>query len=53
MTRSTLPVAAADDALTDEDVAALLPLLAQIHQARADQREALTWLAQHADEVPQ
>ncbi|MDT7573022.1 MAG: hypothetical protein QOE05_3196 [Actinomycetota bacterium] len=52
MTRSTLPVADVGGALADEDVAVLLPLLTQLHQARADQREALTWLAQQADEVP-
>jgi hypothetical protein len=36
----------ADD-LTDEEVAALMAVLAQVQHARADQREALIWLAQH------
>lgn len=49
-TRSTLSTPDIDD-LADEDVATLLPLLAQIHQARSDQREALLWLAQHPDEA--
>jgi hypothetical protein len=40
---------AAEDELSAADVAALLPLLAQIQQARSDQREALRWLAEHAE----
>jgi hypothetical protein len=48
--RSTLPTT---DDLSDEDVAVLMPVLAQIQQVRADQREALVWLAQHAEVAPQ
>lgn len=39
-----------DDDLCAEDVAVLMPLICQIQRARADQREALIWLAEHADE---
>jgi hypothetical protein len=52
MTRSTLPAPDIPDDLSDEDVAALMPFLAQIQRARSDQREALLWLAQHCDEEP-
>jgi len=38
-----------DDDLTDEEIAALMPLVAQVQQVRADQREALIWLAQHTE----
>jgi hypothetical protein len=38
--------------LTDEDVAALMPLITQLQQARSDQREALTWLAEHPVVTP-
>ena len=51
--RSALPEAEDVDDLTTEDVAVLMPLLAQIQQARSDQREALLWLAQHSDGRPQ
>jgi hypothetical protein len=51
--RFALPEAADVDDLTAEDVAALMPLLAQIQQARSDQQEALAWLAQHAADRPQ
>ena len=30
----------------------LLPYLTQLQQARADQQEALAWLAEHAEEAP-
>jgi hypothetical protein len=46
--RSALPETVDDD-LCDEDAAVLLPLLAQLRQVRSDQREALRWLAEHAD----
>jgi hypothetical protein len=49
---SAMPEAPSPDPLPDDEVAALLPYLAQLRQARLDQQEALTWLAEHADEAP-
>ena len=47
--RSAMPETArpGEDDLSDADVAALMSVLDQVRQARADQREALLWLAQH------
>ena len=50
--RSALPEADDVDDLTADDLAVLMPLIAQIQQARSDQLEALIWLAQHASERP-
>ena len=52
--RSALPDTTmnASDDLTDADLAALLPLITQLQQARSDQQEALTWLAEHPDVTP-
>ena len=52
--RSAMPETAVDAGgdLSDEDVAVLMPLIAQIQQARSDQREALIWLAEHPEETP-
>ena len=49
---SAMPETPASPALSDDEVAALLPYLTQLRQARLDQQEALTWLAEHADEAP-
>ena len=40
---------APDNACSDAQLAALLAVLEQVRQVRADQAEALTWLAEHAD----
>jgi hypothetical protein len=49
-TRSALPTTDVADDVSDEDIAVLMPLLAQLQQARSDQREALIWLAQHCED---
>jgi hypothetical protein len=38
---------ATDGETADAELAALLAVLEQVRQVRADQREALTWLAEH------
>jgi hypothetical protein len=50
-TRSSTPETAhsTKDDLTDGEAAALMALLEQVQRARADQREALIWLSEHAD----
>jgi hypothetical protein len=50
-TQTTLPASDLADDLSDDDVAVLMPLLAQLQQARSDQREALIWLAEHCDDA--
>ena len=48
-TRSAMPETRTEDDLSDADIAALMAVVAQVQQARADQREALIYLAQHCD----
>jgi len=44
-----MPETRTDDDLSDADIAALMAVVAQVQQARADQREALIYLAQQCD----
>ena len=49
---SAMPETSTHQVPDQPDDPVLLPYLTQLQQARADQQEALAWLAEHAEEAP-